>query len=178
MFSSSQKTKDPIENREFLQMHTAFILEKITLNRLVNNLLSLEFMAYHQRFLHYLFYNFLCLFIQVISQTFHEIWTSPGINNLHINSKSKGCLDQRKSCKRIDWKLRFRFIQKLILHRETDLAPPMPKKEFGKRCFSYNGAVPWNNLPNEAKIAESLRSFKSILKQRMSWNLLVNVFVY
>ena len=51
---------------------------------------------------------------------------------------------------------------------ETDLAPPMPKKEFGKRCFSYNGALHWNNLPNEAKIAESLRSFKSILKQRMS----------
>jgi hypothetical protein len=31
----------------------------------------------------------------------------------------------------------------------------------------------WNNLPREAKIAESLSSFKSILKQRMSWNLLV-----
>jgi hypothetical protein len=31
----------------------------------------------------------------------------------------------------------------------------------------------WNNLPHEAKIAESLSSFKSILKQRMSWNLLV-----
>ena len=51
---------------------------------------------------------------------------------------------------------------------DTDLAPPMPKKEFGKRCFSYNGALHWNNLPHEAKIAESLSSFKSILKQRMS----------
>jgi hypothetical protein len=52
--------------------------------------------------------------------------------------------------------------------RGTDLAPPMPKKEFGKRCFSYNGALQWNNLPREAKIAESLSSFKSILKQRLS----------
>jgi hypothetical protein len=51
---------------------------------------------------------------------------------------------------------------------DTDLAPPMPKKEFGKRCFSYNGALHWNNLPHEAKIAESQSSFKSILKQRMS----------
>ena len=52
--------------------------------------------------------------------------------------------------------------------RGTDLAPPMPKKEFGKSCFSYNGALHWNILPSEAKIAESLSSFKSILKQRMS----------
>jgi hypothetical protein len=56
---------------------------------------------------------------------------------------------------------------------DTDLAPPMPKKEFGKRCFSYNGALHWNNLLHEAKILklewhESLSSFKSILKQRMS----------
>jgi hypothetical protein len=52
--------------------------------------------------------------------------------------------------------------------RGTDLAPPMLEKEFGKRCFSYNGALHWNNLPREAKIAESLSAFKSILKQRMS----------
>jgi hypothetical protein len=55
-----------------------------------------------------------------------------------------------------------------LRNRDTDLAPPMPKKEFGKRCYSYNGALHWNNLPHEAKIAESLSSFKSILKQRMS----------
>jgi hypothetical protein len=46
-----------------------------------------------------------------------------------------------------------------------DLAPSTPRKEFGKRCFSYNGAIHWNNLPYQAKIAESLSSFKSILKQ-------------
>jgi hypothetical protein len=50
-----------------------------------------------------------------------------------------------------------------LRNRDTDLAPPMPKKEFGKRCFSYNGALHWNNLPHEANIAESLSSFKSIL---------------
>jgi hypothetical protein len=38
-----------------------------------------------------------------------------------------------------------------LRNRDTDLAPPMPKKEFGRRCFS---ALHWNNLPHEAKIAE------------------------
>ena len=38
------------------------------------------------------------------------------------------------------------------------------KKEFGRRCFSY-GALDWNNLPNVDKIAESVSSFKSILKR-------------
>ncbi len=49
-----------------------------------------------------------------------------------------------------------------LRNRETDLAPPMPRKEFGKRCFSYNGAIHWNNLPYQAKIAESLSSLKSL----------------
>ena len=53
-------------------------------------------------------------------------------------------------------------------NRETDLAPPMPKKEFGKRCFNYNATIHWNNLPHEAKSAESVISFKSTLRQRMS----------
>ncbi len=55
-----------------------------------------------------------------------------------------------------------------IRSRGTDLALPLQKKEFGKRCFSYNGASHWNNLPYEAKSAESLSLFKSILEQRMS----------
>ena len=46
-----------------------------------------------------------------------------------------------------------------LRNRQTDLAQPMPKKEFGWRCFN------WNNLPNEAKIAECSSSFKSILKR-------------
>jgi hypothetical protein len=60
------------------------------------------------------------------------------------------------------------FVWVIYHYRDTDLAPPMPKKEFGKKCFSYNGALHWNNLPHEANLAESLSSFKSILKQRMS----------
>ncbi len=57
----------------------------------------------------------------------------------------------------------FYLIMKEILHT-TDLVPPMPKKEFGKRRFSYNGASHWNNLLYEAKSAESLSSFKTTLK--------------
>jgi hypothetical protein len=55
-----------------------------------------------------------------------------------------------------------------ITNRETDLAPPMLKREFGKRCFNYNGALHWNNLPQEEKIAGSLCSFKSILNKNHS----------
>ena len=54
-----------------------------------------------------------------------------------------------------------------LRNRETDLALPMPKKEFGKRCFNYNGASLWNNLPQEAKNSESLSSFKTILNPRI-----------
>ena len=61
------------------------------------------------------------------------------------------------------YNLKISEIEKLIYSRATHA-----EKRIWKRCFSYNGAVHWNNLPNEAKIAESLRSFKSILKQRMS----------
>ena len=55
-----------------------------------------------------------------------------------------------------------------LRNRETDLALPIPKKEFGRRCFSYNAALHWTNLPNEAKIAETVRSFKSILNRIIS----------
>ncbi len=61
-----------------------------------------------------------------------------------------------------------RDIAYYLRSRETDLALPLPKKEFGKRRFCYNGASHWNNLPYEAKSAESLSSFKTILRQRMS----------
>ena len=32
-----------------------------------------------------------------------------------------------------------------LRNRETDLALPMPKIEIGRRCFSYNTALHWNN---------------------------------
>ena len=64
-----------------------------------------------------------------------------------------------------------------LRNSETDLALPLPKSEFGKRCFSYNGAVHWNNLPHNAKIAESVNSFKYALKHSMSWNWSIVVII-
>jgi hypothetical protein len=39
-------------------------------------------------------------------------------------------------------------------------------KDFGKRSFKYNGAIHWNNLPIEAKNANSINTFKRILKSQ------------
>jgi hypothetical protein len=51
-----------------------------------------------------------------------------------------------------------------LRNRETDLVLPKPKKEFLKRSFKYNGAIHWNNLFIEAKSADSVYSFKRIIK--------------
>ncbi len=72
-----------------------------------------------------------------------------------------------------EFKKAFRFnnerdIAYSLRSRETDLALPLRKKEFGKRRFGYNGAWHWNNLPYGAKSAKSLSSFKTILKQGIS----------
>ena len=48
----------------------------------------------------------------------------------------------------------------ILRNTQTDFALPLPKKDFGKKCFN-KGASLWNNLPREAKISESLSSFKS-----------------
>ena len=45
----------------------------------------------------------------------------------------------------------------------TDLTLPKPKRELLKKSFKYSGAVPWNQLSIEGKLAESLHSFKSIV---------------
>ena len=37
----------------------------------------------------------------------------------------------------------------------TDLTLPKPKREFLKRSFKFSGAMLWNQLPNEAKLAEA-----------------------
>jgi hypothetical protein len=42
----------------------------------------------------------------------------------------------------------------------TDLTLPKPKREFFKKSFKYSGALHWNQLPNEAKLASSLHSFR------------------
>ena len=43
---------------------------------------------------------------------------------------------------------------------ETDLALPKPRSNSLKRSFKYNGAMLWNNLPEETKGAKSLPEFK------------------
>ncbi len=53
-----------------------------------------------------------------------------------------------------------------IRNTATDLSIPKPKREFFKKSFKYSGAMLWNQLPNEAKLAESPHSFKSIVGQR------------
>ena len=46
-----------------------------------------------------------------------------------------------------------------------DLSLPKPNTDSGKRCFKYNGAVAWNNLPYEAKVVESLSSFQRTINR-------------
>ena len=46
----------------------------------------------------------------------------------------------------------------------TDLTPPKPKREFLKRSFKHSGVMLWNQLPNEAKLAESIYSFNKCTK--------------
>jgi hypothetical protein len=38
------------------------------------------------------------------------------------------------------------------------------ERDFGKRSFKYNGVIHWNNLPIEAKNANSINTFKRIDK--------------
>ena len=46
----------------------------------------------------------------------------------------------------------------------TDLTLPKPKREFLKRSFKYSGAMLWNQLPSEAKLAESIHSLNKYIK--------------
>ena len=46
----------------------------------------------------------------------------------------------------------------------TDLTLPKPKREFLKISFKYSGAMLWNQLPSEAKLAESMHSFNKYIK--------------
>ena len=43
-----------------------------------------------------------------------------------------------------------------LRNTQTDFSLPLPKKDFGKRCFNYIGASLWNDLPMKARILESL----------------------
>ena len=52
-----------------------------------------------------------------------------------------------------------------LRNSQTDLTLPKPNREFLKRSFKYSGAYLWNNLPLEAKQAQSIYTFKSCIKQ-------------
>ena len=44
---------------------------------------------------------------------------------------------------------------------EGKLAVPLPRTNFLKNSFSYNGAVLWNSLPTNLRQAQTIASFKS-----------------
>ena len=47
-----------------------------------------------------------------------------------------------------------------LRNSEDKLAVPLPRTNFLKNSFSYNGAVIWNSLPPELRQAKSLKSFR------------------
>ena len=68
-----------------------------------------------------------------------------------------------------------------LRNRETDLSLLKPNTDFGKRYFKYNGAVVWNNLQYEVKVAESFEELltRQTLKIGSSCSsLFVFVFLY
>ena len=48
-----------------------------------------------------------------------------------------------------------------LRNSEDKLAVPLPRTNFLKNSFSYNGAVIWNSLPPELRQAKSLKSFRN-----------------
>jgi hypothetical protein len=99
-----------------------------------------------------------------------SIYTCIKINNHACHPKFKTTISTMQ-WKRSPYDLR---------NRETDLVLPKPKKEFLKRSFKYNGAIHWNNLSIEAKSADSVYSFKRIIKStaRWSWLVLNNIYLF
>ena len=49
-----------------------------------------------------------------------------------------------------------------LRNHATDLVLPKPKRKFGERSFKYNRAIHRNSLPNKAKNANSISTFKRI----------------
>ena len=67
--------------------------------------------------------------------------------------------------------LRYSFVKRNVYQTDyhlrnsaTDLTLPNTKREFLKRSFKYSGAMLWNHLPNEEKLAESIYSFNKCIK--------------
>ena len=45
---------------------------------------------------------------------------------------------------------------------ENKVNVPLPRTNYLKNSFSHSGAITWNNLPCEARLAESLSAFKNL----------------
>ena len=54
------------------------------------------------------------------------------------------------------------------INNDINITLPKPKREFLKRSFKYNEAMLWNNLPYDAKSAESLYSIEILINNNHS----------
>ena len=50
-----------------------------------------------------------------------------------------------------------------LRNADNKLALQLPKTEFLKKSFSYNGARVWNSLPNEIRNSETLPTFDKLI---------------
>ena len=57
-----------------------------------------------------------------------------------------------------------------LRNSENELAVPLPRTNFLKNSFSYNGAVIWNSLSPELRQAKSLQSFRNGCRDRLRLN--------
>ena len=48
---------------------------------------------------------------------------------------------------------------------ENKLAIPLPRTNYLRNSFNYSGAVLWNSLPQNLRLAESLCNFKTLLNK-------------
>ena len=51
-----------------------------------------------------------------------------------------------------------------LRNNECKLSIPQPRTNYCKRSFSYSGAMSWNSLPHQIKQSNSLKEFKTKLK--------------
>ena len=66
-----------------------------------------------------------------------------------------------------------RYISYNLRDNENKLVIPLPRTNFLKNSFRYNGAVIWNNLPPELRQAETINSFR-----RGCHNFLLDHYLY
>ena len=57
---------------------------------------------------------------------------------------------------------------------ENKLAVPLPRTNYYRNSFCYNGAVLWNNLSSDVRQAKSSTSFRKLLTSRSKMAFLEN----